>query len=247
MSDHSSRFSGKVVLVTGGAGIVGSGIAKHFIYQGATVIVPSRSESRLDKLKSYIKGKESQLVAVATDIADPSGKGAEEVLKIIKEKFGGKIDHVVSSLGSWWEKGVTTKQPYEEFLNALHDFAGSHFVVAKYFLPLVANQEGSSYTIITGGAGESPLNAESGFVTIGASALFGLYLALRAEFKQSPVKLNELRIYIRIVYPEDVKQAWENPHDVVGTIVTGLAASSTTQEIIKLNSDSSKELVHKYQ
>lgn len=41
-----SNLEGKIILVAGGTGVVGSGIVNALLERGATVVVPSRCEVR---------------------------------------------------------------------------------------------------------------------------------------------------------------------------------------------------------
>jgi hypothetical protein len=79
------------------------------------VIVPSRSESNLKILRSYIPGKEDKLFTINEDIGDETG--AENIKKAVLDKFGG-IDHVVSALGSMETGGPATTRTLAEFNSA---------------------------------------------------------------------------------------------------------------------------------
>lgn len=49
-----------------------------------------------------------------------------------------------------YQGGTLTKQPLSEFMKVLLNLAGAHFVCCSAFLPLMAEQQGSSYTFIAG-------------------------------------------------------------------------------------------------
>ncbi len=49
---------------------------------------------------------------------------------------------------------MLTQQSYEEFSRVIANFAGSHFVFAKYVLPAMRKAATSSMLFITGGVGE---------------------------------------------------------------------------------------------
>lgn len=116
-------------------------------------------------------------------INDTLFTGAENFKSsILKHQDFGRVDYVVAAIGSWWQKGPTTKQSLEEWNTTLHNLVGAHFVAgeagttpirnitminlflfsAKTFLPLIADQADSSYTIVTGGAGERCMGIDSG-------------------------------------------------------------------------------------
>lgn len=64
-----ARFTGKVVLVTGGGSGIGRATARAFAAEGATVVVAGRDERRLAAAVAEIGGDAS---AVTVDVTDPA-------------------------------------------------------------------------------------------------------------------------------------------------------------------------------
>jgi hypothetical protein len=141
----------------------------------------------------------------------------------------------------------------ENFRGAIRDLCESHFINAKAFLPGIADQEGSSYTVITGSAGAKSISLESALTTVGAAAVFGVAEALRFQYKdskvllnyyhsnQEQVRVNEFRLGARVVRDEDLKQPWENSHLLMGEAVLGLVSSSLRNQITVSDSKESLE------
>ena len=82
----------KTVVVPGGTGNVGEGIVRQFLRAGARVIVPSRSESRLNDLRGYLGTDVDRLVGVT------AAYGTFDEADTFAESLG-QIDHVVTSVG----------------------------------------------------------------------------------------------------------------------------------------------------
>lgn len=142
-----------MVLVLGGAGQVGSAVALDLLRKDAVVAVPSRSRKSLDQLGNYLRdhgADVTNLVMFQDDVG--TKEGALRVLEALQahEATGGRLDHVVASLGSWSQAGPLLERSLSEFNEQLHNSAGIHFVALSVFLPRIADQEGSSYTILTG-------------------------------------------------------------------------------------------------
>ncbi len=158
---------------------------------------------------------------------------------MVEEKFG-RVDHFVSSMGAGWFKGPLSQQSTSEFNKVINDLAASHFIVGKAFLPWMSKQEGSTYTIITGAAGEGISDARSSLMTVGAATLFGISMAFRTEFAQDPLLVNEYRIAVRVVKPEDVKQSWENSNEVFAEeflrTLNEVIEKKTRSQVIRLSS-----------
>ncbi|KAG2383211.1 hypothetical protein C9374_004548 [Naegleria lovaniensis] len=209
--------SKEVVLVAGGAGTVGSGIALQFLKEGKLVVVPSRRKEALEELKKQVdKEFSSNLITIHQTEEDPE-KAAAHLKNEILEKYG-HVDHVVSSLGSWWQNSHPTETSVSEYLELLRNLLLSHFVIAQQFLT-VPNLK--TYTIITGAAGERVMFSKMGLLTSAVSGLFGLIKALNKEIeeKKLSVKLNELRIAAYIQKPSEVTQS-SFSNQVIGEYVS---------------------------
>ena len=85
-------LSGKVVLVTGGAGGIGQAISRHFAEEGALVAVHYHtSEAGAEALASEIGG-----MAVHADLRDPSH--ADAMVSRVVSEMGG-LDVCVANSG----------------------------------------------------------------------------------------------------------------------------------------------------
>jgi NAD(P)-dependent dehydrogenase (short-subunit alcohol dehydrogenase family) len=103
-----ARFVGKTVLVTGGSGVIGSGVARHLLIEGAHVIVPVRSEaSKRKALEAITAGTQGKDAALNVPVANTSDEeGAASLKSELSKQFPGGLDHVVSICGGWWMKGA---------------------------------------------------------------------------------------------------------------------------------------------
>ncbi|HYW49485.1 MAG TPA: SDR family oxidoreductase, partial [Gemmatimonadaceae bacterium] len=98
---HSGRLTGKVALVTGAAGNLGGEIVRHFLREGATVVLTGRERTRIDAARlaavEAMGVPDSRASAVTLDGADPVS-----VRRAIAEAMSmhGRIDIVVNNAGS---------------------------------------------------------------------------------------------------------------------------------------------------
>ncbi len=97
-----AKLDGKICLVAGGTGSVGEGIVRAFLRQGASVVVPSRSQEAIDRLRNALAGAPVErlltLVGNISDV-DEAARLRDEILARHKA-----IDAVVASLGGTWEE-----------------------------------------------------------------------------------------------------------------------------------------------
>ncbi|GAA2103952.1 SDR family NAD(P)-dependent oxidoreductase [Actinomadura alba] len=145
-------LSGRSYLVAGGAGVVGECVTQALLGRGATVVVPSRSPERLDRLRSLTETP--HLHTLLGDVGDPAG--VEEVRDRITAAIG-PLDGVVASLGAWWEGTPLTDVSLETWQRILHDNLTSHFLVGRTFLPLLNGRPDGVYIALSGIAALRPI------------------------------------------------------------------------------------------
>ena len=61
----------QVVIITGGAGGIGSRMAQTFADQGAKVVIAGRDQTKLDNIAGGIENDGNTCVALSCDVTDP--------------------------------------------------------------------------------------------------------------------------------------------------------------------------------
>ena len=102
----SHELDGKVVIVTGGGGGIGSRIARAFARCGAKVVIASRSLDKLNPIAEEINASGLSCLPVECDVTDPDQ--VEQMIAKVVEKFGG-LDVLVNNAG-----GALFVKPPEE-------------------------------------------------------------------------------------------------------------------------------------
>ncbi len=98
-------ISGKVALVTGGSGVLGSNIAEGFLRAGAKVIIIGAHQDRVDKALEHLKTIGDSVWGVACDVLDMDS------LHAVKDKIlaqWGRIDILVNAAGGNIPGGTLT-------------------------------------------------------------------------------------------------------------------------------------------
>ena len=83
----TERFSDKVVLVTGGSGVLAGATAQAFAAEGGTVILASPEEKRLAQAAARIEDTGGRADWVAADVTVP--EDVERLVDTVVDRHGG--------------------------------------------------------------------------------------------------------------------------------------------------------------
>jgi 3-oxoacyl-[acyl-carrier protein] reductase len=187
-----ARLDGKTCLVAGGTGTVGEEIVRAFVAAGATVVVPSRSRDKLDGLRAFLDlppDAAERLSLLEGRLDDPAD--AERLRDEVLSRHG-TLHAVVASLGgSWEDRRPLVEVPMETFRSYQDSNFNAHLITARTFLPLLAQHQGTSYTLL---GGLSAVRAIARYSPVGINSAAQLMMAriLMEEMKDAPVRINEV-------------------------------------------------------
>ncbi len=215
---------GKRAVVAGGTGEVGEGIVRQLALAGASVIVPARSEAKLDVVRLRLGEERQRVHGIVGEFA--TLPDACEVRGRILE--GGPVDVVVASLGGWWQGGTLPEVAMEDWDRVIENNLTTHFVVARTYIPLLHGREGSHYIQITGGACEMPI-PNSSLISITAAGVRMLGRMLETELRASVIRISQVEIDSPVASRSrpDAQPSWVTADEVgemVVRILTGAFA-----------------------
>ncbi|KAL1511313.1 hypothetical protein AB1Y20_006118 [Prymnesium parvum] len=233
-------LTGHVAWVVGGVGPIGSGIARAFLRAGATVLVNSRYNHRLEVLSEEL-GHPEKLIPIHSTMLAP---GSEETVRRAMSLTAGRLDHVVAhSSVRWWRKAgdcdETATTPLiprgrmfeltaDEFGVYASQLPRLHFEAGRLLLPRLNSRDrtaASTYTFVTGGEpihleprhglwarvqGESS-ESRTSLGHVNAQAMWGLAAAVRREMRDQPVTVSEVRLNMRFNRP--LEERLDDPRD----------------------------------
>lgn len=235
---------GRLVVVGGSSGIVGSGITRQLLMEGAKVVALLRKVDQKAGLLRDCQGApiENLYPAVVEDVSKEE-QCAAFVHEVVEQH--GAIDHAVSCFGAWWQGGLLTEQSYAEFSRVLANFAGSHFTFVKYILPAMRQSHTSSMLFVTGGVGKRVLSADSGLATVGGAALYGIVRAAQAQYQGRPPRINELRIFALVTRHGEMPRSHSSiveglrahSNRKVGNLAAEALAAAADDELLEVTSE----------
>jgi NAD(P)-dependent dehydrogenase (short-subunit alcohol dehydrogenase family) len=184
----TDSLAGKRVLVTGGTGNVGWGIAVAAQEAGAALVLTTRSSTGALSLQEEFP----EATVVTADLG--TAKGEADLTKALSSL--GSLDHVAAPIGAWWQKGASLDQNPTELDELLVTYAGSQLRLLHATAPLLRSSKGS-YTMVTGVGGEN-LIPGAGLLVVAVRSQFALADVLMNELRDDALRFNEVRIAGRI-------------------------------------------------
>ncbi|EFN52484.1 hypothetical protein CHLNCDRAFT_58857 [Chlorella variabilis] len=183
---------------------VGSGIVQELLKEGAVVVAPLKTQEDVERLLSDCEGlKTERLFPSVIDIATEEGC-AKFVEDLVAEH--GAPDHAVSIFGHFWQAGLLSEQPLAEFNKVVAETAAAHFVFVKHMAPVLKQSASSSILFVSNGAGKMVISNETSLYTVASAAIYGVILAVQAEYEEQPFRVTEMRLYAMFKRASDRQQ-----------------------------------------
>lgn len=219
------------------------------LQNGAKVWVSSRKEENFNELKSIIPVELHSRLELF--IGDPKDEQSCNKLKEEILKKDGKINHVISSVGGWWQKGKLTDQSVEQYQNDLSDMTIAHFIVFKTFAKLLAQTPNSTYIFINGSSMSSKyFIPDASLIPICSCTVHGIYIAACSEFKDNQnlaIAQFNLGVWIRKKADSNFDantSQYEVGHDYIAKFIPKIILKHQT-EVYKLTSRSEGDQLYK--
>ena len=156
-------LDGKVAIITGGAGGIGSRIAQTYVEAGARVVIASRSQEKIDAVVEQLSAAGGEAVAVATDVTVPE----DVTIMVAKtiEAFG-RVDVLVNNAGGAMFVKPPEKLRPEEWNAAIALNLSSVFLCSQAVFRQMKEQGGGRIVNISSVAG---MRLSPSFVHYGAA------------------------------------------------------------------------------
>ncbi len=198
------QLKNKTAVILGGTGGVGEGIVKSLLSAGATVVVPTRSEHKIERLREYVGPDLAENLVVRAGSVNTEENALE--LGTFLQKSYPHIDIAVASLGGWHQGFPIYAYPSNDWDRILRDNLTSHFLAIKTLVPLLNPQSGFYFHINGFSADESyPM---AGPIAMTAAAQKSLIQTLAKELKAS----TSIKVYELILGPMKTRDRLKHGH-----------------------------------
>jgi 3-oxoacyl-[acyl-carrier protein] reductase len=171
-------LEGKVVVVTGASGAIGSAIARAFAAEGARLILHYRhSRKNAEALQGELKGADSMVVGADLTREGEVTRLFEQILKRFK-----RVDTLVANAGTWETRDVPLyKMPLRQWQHTLDHVLTSTFLSLREFFKIVARQKQGNAVLVASTAGVFGEPSHADYAAAKSAMAYGLTRSLKSE------------------------------------------------------------------
>lgn len=169
-------LSGKITLVSGAGQSMSASVIRRFLEEEATVLVPAKSMSELNRLRTALAGVDTKgLITMLMDY--PDYYKAFEAAGIMMERFG-KIDLAVFCFDNLFETATLAETDIIDWERMIDEQVTAYFVGARILLSTMRDQQqgmfiGMADTGSSGRVHNSALSALAQNIQQQMAAMFG--------------------------------------------------------------------------
>ncbi len=179
------KLKGKVVLVTGGTGGIGSAIVKAFLNEGAKVAFSSTSQAKADALLSELNAGKN----VAGFIADMTKEDEIKAFVENAKKHFGTIDIVVPNAGYEGKAHPVQDMTLDLFEQVYMLNVFSVMLTMKYAVPTLIEKKSGAVVVVASAAAYEPTAGNSAYVS-SKYAVSGLTKCVALELGPLGINVN---------------------------------------------------------
>jgi 3-oxoacyl-[acyl-carrier protein] reductase len=177
----NTKLEGKLVLITGASGGIGSAIARKFAGEGATPVLHChRNLNGARRLQRELAG--TGALVVQADLTKES-----EVRKLFGRttKHFGRVDTLVANAGAWESQDVPlSRMPLKQWRATLDGVLTSTFLCVREFFRLVAKQQRGNAVLIGSTAAVFGEAGHADYAAAKAAIAYGLTRSLKNELSR---------------------------------------------------------------
>jgi len=181
---------GRVIVITGATGVLGSFTAYTFGEHGHSLALLDHNQERLDSLAHDLNLPDERFFTLAVDLRHE--EAVQSAAKAVSAKFG-SIHALIHLVGGWTGGKTLAETPASDFEFMLGQHAWTTFHLFHSFSPyLVANKWGR-VIVVSASTVPNPPGMVAAY-TAAKAAQENLVLNLAAELKESNVTANIIQV-----------------------------------------------------
>lgn len=193
-------FSGKVAIITGSSGLLGSGIVPVFRKAGASVVLTGTTERLYERFPD-LQEDGSHLISATSDLTDPDV--VDQLVKNTLDKFR-RIDILVNIVGGWDAGKPIHETSIETWDTMMLLNSKVTFLMSRAVIPTMLEQGSGKIVNIGARPGLSASGNDAAYAASKAAVL-RLTESMSNEYKKSGININAV-LPSTIVSPERYTQ-----------------------------------------
>jgi NAD(P)-dependent dehydrogenase (short-subunit alcohol dehydrogenase family) len=190
---QQANRSGRVVVITGGAGGIGAALVERFLDNGDTVIATDVSEPALKQLAARIES--GRLVTVAADISDARSVAA--IVAAAEERGG--ADVLINCAG-WFPFHAFADTPHDLWRKVIDINVNGMFLVTQALLPQLTSKGWGRIVNLGSGSVYTGVAGQVHYVTAKAGVI-GFTRSLAREVGKFGVTVNQVTPGVTLTGP----------------------------------------------
>ena len=174
-------LAGKVVVITGAAGGIGSAVAAQFASEGAHLVLHYRSSgANAEALQRMFKPAESIVLRADLTKETDVRRMFEKTLK----RFG-RVDTVIANAGAWESRDIPLRQmSLGQWRHTLDNVLTNTFLTLREFFQIVAKQKRGNALLVSSTAGVFGEAGHCDYAAAKSAMAFGLTRSLKNEISR---------------------------------------------------------------
>ena len=190
MTNPSKTSQGRVVVITGATGALGSKTAHAFASRGDSLALLDHNQNRLDSLVRDLNLPDERLFASVVDLRD--GAAVHSTTEAVSVKFG-RIDALIHLVGGWVGGKTLHEASAEDMEFMLSQHVWTTFHLFQSIAPKLALNGWGRVMIVSASTVPKPPE-KRGIYSAAKAAQENLVLTLSAELKDKGVTANIIQV-----------------------------------------------------
>jgi len=217
----AQRFSGKMVLVSGGTGGLGRAVTLGFLAEGGQVAVPYFDEKEFDDLKAAAHEHVARLEGQSVDVTDETA--IRTFVDGVVAKHG-RLDVLVNTVGGYAGGLKLWEMETKVFDRMLQLNLRSGFALSRAVVPAMLKQGQGAIVNVAAKAAVDHAAGASAYASSKAAAV-ALMDSLAADLKGTGVRVNSILPSIidtkvnREAMPDADFSTWPKPEEIARVIL----------------------------
>jgi len=223
-------LEGKVAVVTGGAGGIGTAICRAYAGAGAKVVVASRNQQNIDKVANELKSMGADALAVAVDVTVP--EQVDNLVQTTMDAFG-RIDILVNNAGGAIAMGSAEDLTPDDWKSVIDLNLNGTFYCAAATGRVMIEQKAGKIINVSSVAG---IKGASSMPSYGAAkaAVINLTLSLANGWAEHNINVNAIAPGL-VATPGLTRMGWIPPREQPdGTVTPYLLHPADPEKVAEL-------------